>query len=667
MTFQVPQIDPNLHKALNKAIQQWVELTGVDPEAKTRHGFGEMHISRTYEQFNEAQTLDPTGLTAAMLLRAFVQRMAEEVTFEAREILEEPEKVDETISRMRRLVATLETPAISKPMDDFVQWLKQGARHYGLAETDELFETPYELAYLRRDALQAVEKLQAHQFLYGDADGADIKYADSVFQFWNVNSMIKAMTRLPSGVILSLIRDPQAEFSYFVFGIRNGGSIYVLTDKDEWAHPLQKHMTRRPDRHMERRVFQYHFPYQLMEYEFRAKSVHIPKQEGLVRYNQEAIILGKLVDLEPAQILWLTMVLALIYERYWREARQLPAQSYTGEMIAIPEALTSAAEHLPAKLDGQLEFPRLQVSDVRTEQLVEEGQWPREPTRKNQWLEERYAEDVPEEYLNYLQHEGLPELPGSWNNTTHLQRRRSKLLGLEPVEFGTVENLKRDAKWFARYNLAQFVSSQALKEFEAEKDKVFRWYRSRVEDNVETLLEAVARLEFEGHRQGAPPGQKHGFDWSHEYSGNILDVKHARHYPFAEYAIWPIEAILFGRRWGSTDGSGAKHVKCHLTGARASVWARFMPWTPTCLSRLAGCRVDELPLFLQHRYRNEPYTGNDILDRIDPMEWVVNNPWQTLRLDICIALSKRGFNELRRQVGLPVFKKDDWETISDDT
>lgn len=670
MPFTPPKIDIHLHEALNKAIEQWVDLTGVDPEAETwRYSFGDMNIPSTYEQFNEAQKLDPSGLTAAMLLRSFVQQMATETTFEAREILEEPEKVDETITKMRAMVKTLEAPAIARPTADFVQWLKAGAVHYNVDDAEALFEDPYELAYLRRDALQAIEKLEVHQFLYGDPCHDEIKYADSVFQFWNVNSLVKAMTAMPSGVTLSLIRDPEASFSYFVFGIRNGGNLYVLTDKPTWAHPKEKHMTRRPGRHLERRIFQYHFPYQLMEYEFDEKGkVHVPKQEGLVLYNQKAIVLGKLIELEPQQILWLIMVLALIYERYWKEGKQLPAQSYTGVMIAIPDALTKVARHLPAKLDGKLEFQRLTVGDTDTEKLVEEGQWnDNTPTRHNQWLDDRYGHDVPEDYLNLLYRTDLPELPTCWDQGHYLHRATHQLDGLEPVEFGTVEQLQRDAKWFARYNKACYVNAQALKEFDEKKVEVVAWYHERVEANLDPLLESVVRLDFQGRRQGTPPKPEgagehwHSFDQSYEYPANILDVRYdPRGWPpmYWSFPTYSRDTLNFG-----TWNKKRQQAHCYLSGARASIFARIAPQTPFCLSRIVACEIDELPVFLQHYFAQDPYGGNPILDRLDPMDWVVHNPWKTLDLDIIVTLSKRGFNRLRKKHGLEIFRKDDWQTI----
>jgi hypothetical protein len=57
-----------------------------------------------------------------------------------------------------------------------------------------------------------------------------------VFQWWNINSLLQAATtQMPSGVSLNLIRDRDAFQSYFVFCIRNGANLFVLSDAPEYA------------------------------------------------------------------------------------------------------------------------------------------------------------------------------------------------------------------------------------------------------------------------------------------------------------------------------------------------------------------------------------------------------------------------------------------------
>ena len=92
-------------------------------------------------------------------------------------------------------------------------------------------------------------------------------------------------------------------------------------------------------------------------------------------------------------------------------------------------------------------------------------------------------------------------------------------------------------------------------------------------------------------------------------------------------------------------GRGSK-LLCHLNGTVASYWVGIYPANPPELALVAGCSVDELPDVLQHWNLLETYTGNQILQRIDPMIWKAHNPWLKLKLSILIPLSKRAVAQI---------------------
>jgi len=70
-----------------------------------------------------------------------------------------------------------------------------------------------------------------------------------------------------------------------------------------------------------------------------------------------------------------------------------------------------------------------------------------------------------------------------------------------------------------------------------------------------------------------------------------------------------------------------------------------------------GCGVvfrderENLPIFLQN-YKMKGYNGNSLLDRLDPVDEEVIDPWSSLKLGVILPLSKRMFNRLRKESGL---------------
>jgi hypothetical protein len=69
----------------------------------------------------------------------------------------------------------------------------------------------------------------------------------------------------------------------------------------------------------------------------------------------------------------------------------------------------------------------------------------------------------------------------------------------------------------------------------------------------------------------------------------------------------------------------------------------------------------DLPWQLQHWvHRDGGYQGNPILNRLDPAEYALENPWmgitrrgRGLGLSVGVSLSKRAVNRIRKKLGMP--------------
>lgn len=117
-------------------------------------------------------------------------------------------------------------------------------------------------------------------------------YSKAVYQFWNVNSLLTAACRMPSGVSLNLIRDPDYFHSYFAFAIRNGGNLILLSDLPKDHHPLSRYMSRRPDRAFDERAARNWFPYELLniKYDEEQGRLYIDNAES------EAKTMGSIIE-----------------------------------------------------------------------------------------------------------------------------------------------------------------------------------------------------------------------------------------------------------------------------------------------------------------------------------------------------------------------------------
>jgi hypothetical protein len=198
-----------------------------------------------------------------------------------------------------------------------------------------------------------------------------------VFEFWNINSILRAMQAQDfPGISMCLIRDPMVFESYFVFAVRNGDTLTILTDREEHRAPRAGADVAPAGSDVEQRAERHWFPYELLDLKVSADGKHLyaAQRTSLVRTNVVGVPLKDVSELGPHEFIWAILVFDLIRERFWVQQKLLPEVSYTGEMIVEPQALVGAGSALVKS--GQykyLELPRLTAKDVTEETTA--GQW----------------------------------------------------------------------------------------------------------------------------------------------------------------------------------------------------------------------------------------------------------------------------------------------------
>jgi hypothetical protein len=650
-----------IHEVVNKALKLWVEATGHDPNESTFNFINDVY--KKNRAIQESQKLDPGVLTTFMVLRSSVREYAAEQSFDALELLEDPDAILKRTAKLRELLKLLNDSEGTKLVQEWQKKLKKAAKEYGLGNfVDELIEDPQDLAYIRRDALRAMKELKVHHFSRGRRGDKKAKYNGKLLKFWNMASVIGfAQVQKIDGVTMVLIRDPVAEYSFFGFLIRNGENITFLTDVEPQTHPLQKYMkrSRGKGRAFESRAYQLRFPYQLFDFKFTDKGEYVEELGGtksLVPVNIKAALVCEIKDLEPDQALWSMMMFDIIQQRYWRERRRRDKLSYTGSgTVMLPEATSSNKGALVAA--GHAPVPYLTRKEINRDALKKN--WKRKPTGQHYWMEDRYAHLVPDQAFN-LVGEGKKLLLTTGEKVTDkgllpmIRSREGELQSVDASAFGTPLEMEKDRRFLARHNQAVIIQKEAKKEYTRRVKKIRVWYEKKVRQNLDALMEFACKGKMMSEIQGAPP-KKHKDDFEHVFEngipkpGNILHVCIDKSPP----SWWRREAVcLYSMR--EIGDYGRQIYSCFISKMNATVWAHFTPKTPVSLSHMANVPVKELPDVLQHWYQTERYDGNCILDRIDPLEWKCKNPWMEETFEVVIGLSKRQFNRECKKRGLPI-------------
>lgn len=646
-----------------EALELWVELTGIDPNAK-KFRFGDLEIRSLNDELKESLTLDTTNLTTLMLLDTFSKDYMKTRTFTVEEMLLDYERVTEYLDKNKTLQKILSAKELEEQKEEFKDWLISALEHYDI-ENPEVYamaSSYEELGFLRRDALRSINTLQIHQFAQGDGDEESPKYVKQVHEFWNINSLIRTMTsnKSLSGISLNLIRDPLGTSSYFAFGIKNGETLTILTDKPSYVHPLQKYLTRRPGRDLSERVSRNHFPYELLDIELDGRGDMYVKEGNsadVAVYQPTLRALKSLKELAPDEVIWIVMMFSLIKEKFWDKAYRTKELSYTGEMVVNQEALTASMNSLNIQSYQSLGLSPIKNEEVSTEQL--QDNWSDTPTGKNKWMEERYGESINEDILNLIGHNQQVPLLGESQTVHEISRvefeERSRfkmsddvsdkeLMKLDSSMFGTKEEIQKNQLWTARYNQALMLQQEADREFEAREQEIRDFYNERVEGNRENLLKAIAHGEMMVLNHKYVPGA-FGDDPVAE-RGNILHL----------YKEEDRDYMRSYRRKKLFTPRSDKHYGCYINGGKVTVVAHFEPKTPEALAMLCGCEVSELPDVLQMWGNADLYSGNHRLSNVDPMEWAVKNPWKAITFDVEVLMSKSAYNELQRKYGVPANK-----------
>ena len=195
---------------------------------------------------------------------------------------------------------------------------------------------------------------------------------------------------------------------------------------------------------------------------------------------------------------------------------------------------------------------------------------------------------------------------------------------------------------------------------EKHKLAVLKWFNDAVLKNRQKMIEAVARLSFKVTAAREKPDIDFDILPAEEVvqptEQELITVYYQHNGSFRwdhrESAFWGD-----GPKMEITGGLGGRNFNKHLcavNGALATLRGLIIPSTQADVAAMTGIPESEQPEWLRFM-KPECYSGNSILNNIDPMERVLENPWRKLPLKMRIYLSVSAFKQLRKELGLEPF------------
>jgi hypothetical protein len=706
MTENANQKNQWFQDIVNRGLQTFVDYWGYDATIKkwnSGRGISNYYVIENVEHLNNAQLYDPTGLTTFGMLRGHLHETMQGESITYFDLLKNWAKFQKTFSEFRQMNDELESADALEVWATFEQSIRDMGAHYKATEPDALervIKDTTVLPFIRYSAFSSVEKkLRVNQFLQGDGTTEPFKVHGKIFEFWNINSLIRAAaTAQFNGAALCLIRDSEHEFaSFFCFAVKAGEVLTILHDKAQVSHPEYNSMSRRPDRDLRSRAEENWFPYQLLEIEPTGEGDRLKMKDRnqLVKYQDELVPLADIGSLDAEQIIWLGSILDLIAKKYGGAQPKLESSlSYTVEMIRRPDALVPAESSLIVQDKYKpLELPVIKAAELTAETAKTKADFEKPSYGHNRHVFERFKHIVPDEALNLiggderkLLRESNSELGKMVKKDVWSKEPDTYVVPLKtfsPLEFGTPEQIERDRYWFARYNQISIIDNAAQREFAEKSVEVCKWYKQKVRANKNNLLNAVAALEcvvevglwrsdyrviweMEQKIRKENPDEKFVHITSFPFKDEIVKTKFENILSVwmidSKTSLWHQTREDAGDVWfGGWENYPYRYVCLDDLWTRAGVAAFFTPTESAHLAILAGVEIDELPEQIRFWNKSDPYVGNSILDRLDPEDWILEDYFKKLNFHVTFTMSKTFINNLRKEHGFPRVK---WAEIN---
>lgn len=627
---------------ISERLNLWLKLTGVDPD-NNKKSFDDWNTQKSYEELLESIELDKTGVITNLIIEYYLDEYLNKTHYSLLEIINDDNKEFENkINIAKKLKTSLLENEIIELKNEYISYIKKSLKHYQIDYHEEkyskLLENKYILAILRRDAFKSLNNLRLFQFYIGRQEKQNYQpqYSSLIYKWFNINSLIQSATMIPSGVSLHLIQPPDKYQSYFVFCLKNGENIIIYTDKEENVHPLQSKMSRRPDRAFGERMGKNWFPYELFEYEYSddMKTIYFnqTKNTNLAVKQNEFVIVSNLKDIEERSLVWIITMFELIIKKHW--TLQLPELTYTNEMIINNDLMllnNQSKKELIKTEYKKLELAELKVNDVINATEKELGEI--DPDSPLNWLIDRYKNNVDDNLLNIMAfNENLCLIDNKIESVDRftMERRflmndsiKTQLSYLDPTEFGLKDDIENNRIYIARYNLASAISHLAEIEYKERKDSLKKWYKDALIKNKANIIKLLYKIEI-----------------------NSIQKKNCNHTEKLMKIVETESFYGFYRSYGYMVKNNLE--SCFFTEAKTSHHVLFNVFSTDDLMLITGINdISLIPDVFRHIYYNgRMHQANHLLNRVDPMLWHLEDPFNKFEFRFEIQLSKRIYNKI---------------------
>lgn len=681
-------------EAASRTCAAWVKLTHrMITEGsvwRTEQGFGGGG-ERFLDILNEAAEADESGLTTIMLARGAAEDMLHTTSFTGHTLIHRRKDVEAGLAEIQALWDEVDNPVAAQALKAFRKVIEDGLKHYGVTEEKtllqvrQLLEDPLEFAFLRRDALVAANKrLRIDQFSWGEPAAKILKVSTALKLVMDINGALVAIKGFADAGML-LVAFPAVtrrggEEWRFGFIIRNGGTVTLAWEEnkesryhgDRWNHPRPWHSYE-----AEAKMW---FPDSMIQKMAGREAEDADSYVSLGPANPHVKTLGELSQAHPRSIVYLIMLQDALNQRFGERNECIATPSFTARMVREPQLLSGGTLALPA--------PKLDAGPVTPKHVAPKSKKRPKLPAHLQWMEDRYGDKVPAALFDVIgksEVKALPaiigEKPDPDEDSVFGRDKKDAFEYVSEQQIGTAEELEQLRLEVAFANKVNMIQRLADEEYEATRADFEDWLHKAVLKRREHLIEAAARGEYVakvdgqyGFGHSKPPRQDNilvqawGPAWRDVMSGQ-LPTRATSHDD--EDHVGPRSRKTMHIH-GGDEIKGESHqwrankrvllpdygpgFKCAVKPERwATCFTCIKPTGPESLAQILGMKAEDLPWQIRHWYADD--YGPEKEERYEGPR--IHNPWNNRNLDMTVgvSLSKEGYDEVRKKLGLPLSTK----------
>lgn len=675
-----------------QAVSLWEELTGKSVNSSSYSftvGGESFDLYQANKRVQQAQAVED-DLTVALVVKTLAEQYAAAESFTLADILAGNERLKarvELVGRMNDMFSDATAVAL---FGAFYDYCEGALAHYRELMPESLSEKSRQFVrdsgcFVGLDAYHGVSRLTRLMVCDGPVgDEAKAKVSRLVFAFDSIEELISHARRIPIGFSLCVIVAPHISDSFFVMVINTGGRIIVLTDKGNYEHPLQEaRMRARNDRYNLNRIEGSHFPYDLLGIQWGDNGRRASGSDagtGLMVSDTGLRVLGNLSDLQDWDLLWLHLFIDQCRERYFVR-QEVEPQLATGAMVRLPHKWAGSCEQLPVPIEYELKLDTRTSSELNTEFLHSiEPEWA-ERYNPNLWMEERFAASVPDDSLympsTALNHE-TPLLTLGNDGQLELTRQDIEnlpfwekeklpslhLQGLASTALSTPERVIRDCHFLARHNQVQVIAQLVKEDYKNRKEAVQDWFYKAAAKYLPKLIDDLMALNHERVSVDTPAHQEalRALGQGKLVSGKGSGVHVLYSHRSIKIRYEPVRKQYVGTRAraGKSLADTLRLIDytygfycCAVNrNEEAQLFISLDVSSVFDVMTVTGLPLEGIPAELRH-LGVDTYTGNSILNRLDPLSHI-RNPWDQLSLYYTVPVSLKAFKALRRSRGLHI-------------